>query len=131
MKLSTLQKIFTVNVSKLIIYCNSLDGFEARLDQVSRTNDQQRLYYYGHGVAVADAGGGLALVPRKRRTKTLQSAHADRRAVDLILDIDGVYQEKTEAYELLGIYWESLHPNNVWGGSWSDGNHFEMKKVPR
>lgn len=45
------------------------------------------------------------------------------------LDGDGEdddYVKDTASYKQLGIFWESLHPRNRWGGRYGDGNHFEM-----
>lgn len=43
---------------------------------------------------------------------------------------DGIpdYQTATRAYEMLGVYWESLHPLCRWGGRFTkaDGNHFSI-----
>lgn len=56
------------------------------------------------------------------------SNHKVRLAQDYNLFIDGEYQAETEAHRELGRFWESLHPDNVWGGSNSagDGNHYSM-----
>ena len=56
-----------------------------------------------------------------------ESAHKQRLAVDFNLFIDGVYQGDTEAHRPLGEYWESLHPDNVWGGNFDDGNHYSRR----
>ena len=60
-----------------------------------------------------------------------QSLHAERLAIDLILDIkdasgEWVYQRDSESYEVLGLFWESL--GGSWGGRFSspDGNHFSL-----
>jgi hypothetical protein len=57
------------------------------------------------------------------------SVHRDRLAVDLNLFIGGKWQQDTAAYESLGIFWESLHPDCKWGGRFSrpDGNHFSLQ----
>ena len=55
------------------------------------------------------------------------SAHKNRLAVDFNLFIDGEYQDTTEAHRPLGEYWESLNPDNVWGGRFDDGNHYSRR----
>ncbi len=57
------------------------------------------------------------------------SNHRRRLAVDFNLFLNGAYLTKTESHTVLGNYWESLHPNNRWGGRFSnkDGNHYEME----
>ena len=54
------------------------------------------------------------------------SLHYSGCAGDLILYKNGVYQSKTEIYQPLGEYWESVDPNCKWGGRWDDGNHFSF-----
>lgn len=61
-------------------------------------------------------------------SKTMNSKHCDRLAVDLNLFAGGAYASKTEDYKPLGEYWKSLDPANRWGGDFKgfpDGNHFE------
>jgi len=55
------------------------------------------------------------------------SNHKRRLAHDWNLFKDGVYLTETEDHRPLGEYWESLHPDNVWGGRFNDGNHYSMK----
>jgi hypothetical protein len=57
------------------------------------------------------------------------SIHRDRLAIDLNLFIDGRWQQDSAAYEPLGVYWESLGPDCIWGGRFSmpDGNHFSLR----
>jgi len=50
------------------------------------------------------------------------SYHYLRLAVDLNLFKDGVFLDKTEDHEELGIFWESL--GGTWGGRFDDGNHY-------
>jgi len=53
------------------------------------------------------------------------SNHRQRLAVDFNLFRDGQYLTKTEDYEPLGIYWESI--GGSWGGRFDDGNHFSLQ----
>ena len=54
--------------------------------------------------------------------------HGSRLAIDLNLFVwNGkrwAYQRTTEAHRPLGEFWESLHPDNRWGGRFKDGNHY-------
>lgn len=47
-------------------------------------------------------------------------------AGDILLYLNGVYQEYTEAHQKSGEYWESLDPSCKWGGRWGDGNHYSF-----
>ena len=54
--------------------------------------------------------------------------HPDRLAIDINLFWDGVYLDKTEHHEPLGLYWESI--GGIWGGRFKkkDGNHYEWSR---
>jgi len=52
------------------------------------------------------------------------SLHEKRLAIDLMLFKDGVYLTRTEDYEPLGLFWESI--GGTWGGRFNDGNHFSL-----
>ena len=56
-----------------------------------------------------------------------ESLHKQRLAVDLNLFMDGQYLRHTEAHRQFGEFWKGLHPDNRWGGDFSnpDGNHYE------
>lgn len=109
MTLSQAQKIFTLNIAKLIIWAYD-QGYELTFGEAVRTMEQQKIYL---------ASGA---------SKTLNSGHLKRLAVDLNLFIDGVYMTDTESYKPLAEYWKILHPKNIAGYDWKfDGNHFEMQ----
>ena len=55
----------------------------------------------------------------------IRSLHYRRLAIDLNLFRDGKFLEKTEDHIPLGKFWESIHPECVWGGMWNDGNHYQ------
>jgi len=55
------------------------------------------------------------------------SAHKQRLAVDLNLYKNGAYQKTTMAHKPFGEYWCALHPDNVWGGDFNDGNHYSRR----
>ena len=55
------------------------------------------------------------------------SAHKQRLAIDLnLFNPSGEYIEDSAGHQQFGEYWESLHPQNRWGGRFtpSDGNHY-------
>lgn len=52
------------------------------------------------------------------------SLHRSGLAVDINLYRDGVYLDKTEDHEPLGVYWESI--GGSWGGRFADGNHYSL-----
>jgi hypothetical protein len=64
------------------------------------------------------------------KSKTMQSQHLNRLAVDLNLFIDGELTWDVECYRILGEYWESLDPDCKWGGhfrGFCDAVHFEYR----
>lgn len=110
MKLSENQIIFSYNIADLILYANSL-GIGLTFGDAYRSEYQQKEYV------------------RTGKSKTLNSNHLKRLAVDFNFFIDGklVYDKNT--LQRLGDYWEKLHPKNRWGGNFSkftDTPHFEM-----
>jgi len=75
-----------------------------------RTKEQQEIYF------------------NEGKSKTMNSKHLSRLAIDLNLFVYGVYQTDKEAYKPLAEYWKTLHPDNRAGYDWGwDANHFEMK----
>lgn len=126
MKLSEKQRIFTRNIGKLILFAYE-NAFALTFGEVARTIEQQRIYF------------------KSGRSKTMNSRHLDRLAVDfnifyinaLLFTDSKEYLVDLEICRVLGDYWESLHPDNVWGGDWNrngimdetfrDPYHFEMK----
>ena len=126
MKLSEAQQIFAQNVARLIAWTPSNHGYSITLGEALRTPEQQLLYF--EGKTLAKIGSDIHFVQATRKTKTMDSQHLKKLAIDLNLFIDGEYQTGKEAYKPLAEYWKSLHPNNVAGYDWSwDSNHFEMK----
>lgn len=51
------------------------------------------------------------------RSKTLDSQHGKRLAIDLNLFLDGQLCSREQVLPL-GKWWEEQHPKNRWGGSW-------------
>lgn len=109
MSLSTEQAAFALDVCKLIPFATDL-GFTVTFGEVFRTAEQQAIY-------VKDG-----------RSKTMNSNHLRRLAVDLNFIKDGKLIYEAEALEPIGVFWEKLHPKNRWGGhftSFKDRPHFE------
>lgn len=57
------------------------------------------------------------------------SFHYKRLAIDLNLFFEGEWLRDTEDHERFGQYWETLGPENTWGGKFTrirggDGNHY-------
>ena len=64
-------------------------------------------------------------VGNKQSYSSANSLHKQRLAVDFNLFKDGEYLTRTEDYQPLGEYWESL--GGSWGGRFQDGNHFSIE----
>lgn len=70
------------------------------------------------------------------KSKTLDSRHLDKLAVDIVLFRDGVADFQPESYRPFGDYWEQC--GGVWGGRFGTGGdktkigwdpvHFEFTK---
>ncbi|PIB28913.1 hypothetical protein BFP77_08325 [Maribacter sp. 4U21] len=125
MKLSTKQQIFTLNIAKLILKANEM-GILLTFGDAFRTQDQQYLYYKG----LTFIKGMLAKVSRK--SWTMDGQHLKRLAVDFNHFLNGGADltYKKEYLQELGDYWESLHPDNRWGGNFKktiDTPHYEMR----
>lgn len=108
-KLLEKQFIFSRLVADLLIFCFQ-NGYEVTLGEAWRTDEQQAIYL------------------KKGLTKTKNSQHPKRLAIDLNLFRDGVYLTEREDYKLVAEHWESLNENCVAGYSWGwDANHFQLK----
>lgn len=117
MKLSQKQRIFTRNIACLIEYAYFID-IELTFGHAWRSlEEQKRLKAEG-------------------KSKTLNSKHLDRLAVDFNFFINGKLTYDFHKVKVLGDYWVSLHPDNRWGGDWNkngkpdgflDTPHFEMQ----
>lgn len=92
------QAAFLLDLAKLIEYATA-QGFVVTGGELYRTPEQQQIYV------------------KTGRSRTMNSLHLQRRAVDLNFFKDGklVYDKGTLAP--LGLFWESLHPLNSWGGN--------------
>ena len=111
MKLSDKQQLFTKNISSLIAYADLLG--------IGLT--------FGH--AYRDLETQKRLV-KEGKSKTLNSYHLKRLAVDFNFFINGKLTYDKHKLAELGRFWEDLHPDNRWGGnfkSFLDTPHFEMR----
>ncbi len=114
---------FTYDVSRLIDWAYD-NGYGLSFGEAWRSQETQEIYY------------------EQGKTKTLNSKHKERLAVDFNLFIgDGYfkYTDNPEDYRPLGEYWESLRKGNKWGGRFGvkkedydkevgwDTGHFERK----
>lgn len=110
MGLSSKQRLFTKNIGLLI-------GEAYRIGIGLTFGDAYRPeYLQRHYVATG-------------KSKTMNSKHLKRLAVDFNFFIDGNLTYKKEHIQELGDYWESLNPLNEWGGNWNtfiDTPHFQM-----
>ena len=116
MKLSQKQQVFSRNIASLIQFATS-KGYGLTFGHAWRSQEEQeRLLKEG-------------------KTKTMASNHLLRLAVDFNVFIDGKLCYEWDKLQPLGNYWESLHPQNRWGGDWNkngirdgfiDAPHFEM-----
>ena len=109
MTLREQQEIFIHNFAKLIVYIFE-QGYTCTAGELFRTEEQAK-WYAEHGMGI------------------LNSLHRERLAGDLNLFKNGQFAMHDKDYEPFGTYWESLHPSNRWGGRFSDGNHFEMRRA--
>lgn len=125
MRLSVQQQIFSQDVAKLIFYANLL-GINLTFGEAYRSEDQQELYYYGKTIRVDD--GELEIINAKKRTRTMNSYHLKRLAIDFNFFIRGKLYYKHELIDMIGLYWETLSIYNRWGGNFKgfyDSPHFQ------
>lgn len=109
-KLTEKQFEFSKNLCILVEYIFA-KGFYCSLGEVYRPPETAKLY--------AEKGIGIS-----------NSLHCIRLAVDLnIFSRNKEWLTKSEQYKFAGDFWETLHPDNKWGGRFGDGNHFEMKSL--
>ena len=118
MSLGTEQEIFAKHMVQLIQRAWEL-GFSVRIGEVQRPIEMQELYV------------------KRGSSKTMNSQHIKKLAVDLVLLKDGKICSAAQI-KPLGDWWQSLDAKNQWGGSWRglveagkssfvDSPHFERK----
>ena len=109
MSLVTEQSKFLLDVCKLINYATE-QGWVVTGGELHRSVEQQQIH--------VNAG----------RSKTMNSQHLKRCAIDLNFFKDGVLTWNREKLAAIGLYWEGLDPKNRWGGNFKtlvDVPHFE------
>lgn len=109
MSLSQEQAAFLLDACKLIQFATE-QGWTVTGGELARTPEQQAIH--------VKAG----------RSKTMNSIHLKRCAIDLNFFKDGKIVWDKAQLEPVGAYWESLHPKNRWGGNFKsllDVPHFE------
>ena len=107
------QAAFLLDLTKLIHKATEL-GFVVTAGELFRTPEQQQIYV------------------TTGRSKTMNSLHLQRRAVDLNFFVDGKLTYDKATLAPLGAFWESLHPLNSWGGNGVklvDAPHFSRGMV--
>ena len=92
------QAAFLLDMCKLIQKATEM-GFVVTGGELYRSPEQQQIH--------VKAG----------RSKTMNSLHLSRRAVDLNFFKDGKLTYDKATLAPLGAYWESLNPLNSWGGN--------------
>jgi hypothetical protein len=92
------QASFLLDVARLIFRATEL-GFSVTAGELYRTPEQQQIYV------------------KTGRSRTMNSLHLQRRAVDLNFFKDNQLCYDKAVLAPLGAYWESLHPLNSWGGN--------------
>ena len=111
MSLVAEQAAFLLDAAKLIQFATQ-EGFVVTGGELARTPEQQAIYV------------------KTGRSKTMNSIHLKRCAIDLNFFKDGKLIYDIKQLQIVGNYWESLHPNNSWGGNWKsfkDVPHFERR----
>lgn len=124
MSLRKKQSVFALNVSRLIQYAYEI-GYEITFGEAYRTESQQYLYFEGYNLM--KIGSELKLAKTKPKSKTMNSKHRKKLAIDINLFKDGEYLTDKASFKPLAEYWKSLNPKNNCGYYWNwDYNHFQM-----
>lgn len=109
------QWMFLQNLATLITFAAEMDGVELTGGGLWQDNQW-------HIKNSTDSEGPV--FPHSRL-----GFHPTRTAIDMNLFVDGVWQQGFHhIWIALGTFWERLHPDNRWGGNFSnikDYNHFE------
>lgn len=105
------QAAFLLDVTRLIQFATKA-GFMVTGGELYRTPEQQQIYM------------------KTGRSKTMNSNHLKRCAIDLNFFINGNLTYDRNILLPIGQYWESLNSKNSWGGNWKsfkDIPHFERR----
>lgn len=109
MSLVNEQAEFMKDLAKLINFCFD-QGWVITGGELFRTVEQQQIHI------------------KAGRSKTMNSLHMKRCAVDLNFFKEGRLVWDKQQLAPIGAYWESLNPKNRWGGNFKslvDVPHFE------
>ena len=107
----TEQAAFLLDAAKLIQHATAL-GFTVTGGELFRTTEQQEIYV------------------KTGRSKTMNSNHLKRLAIDLNFFKSGVLEYDVLVLTPIGEYWQSLDPKNSAGMFWKsfkDIPHFERR----
>lgn len=106
-------------------------------EQSAFLQDVAKLIQYAHNEGIVCTGGELFRTPEQQqiyvktgRSKTFNSKHLTRLAIDLNFFIDGILCYDVNKLSKVGKYWESLSPKNSAGMFWKsfkDLPHFERR----
>ena len=104
------KQLFAHNIARLILWANE-QGYAITFGEALRTPEQQRIYLI------------------QKKTKTKNSLHLLKLAIDLNLFKGGKFLDRAEDHKPLGEHWKSLDAGNTWGGDWGwDGNHYSYEE---
>jgi hypothetical protein len=116
MSLVDRQAGFLLDVCKLVQFATEKHGLVVTGGELERKAEMQEIYV------------------KTGRSKTLNSLHLKKCAVDLFFfeSVNGNLKLTYDVQKLkpVGEYWESLNPDNSWGGNWNsfkDVPHFERR----
>lgn len=105
------QAAFLLNVCSLVAHATAI-GFDVTGGELWRTQEQQAVYR------------------KTGKSKTDNSMHLQRLAIDLNFFMHGVWIQDKKQLQEFGDFWESMNPKNRWGGNWVtflDTPHFERQ----
>jgi peptidoglycan L-alanyl-D-glutamate endopeptidase CwlK len=105
---------FLKDVATLIQFIES-EGDVATAGELQRTAYQQKEYL------------------RTGRSKTMNSLHLSKLAIDLAIFHSGIWLQDRDSLMKYGAFWQGLHEDNEWGGSWisfQDLPHFQ-RRLPK
>jgi len=110
---------FLIDIANLINFA-AKNNFILTGGELYRTEEQQKIY--------VSTG----------KSKTMDSNHLKRLAIDFNVFFKGELTYDWETIKVLGDYWESLSPQNRWGGDFNknekkdgfiDSPHFERQLI--
>jgi hypothetical protein len=110
MNLREKQHLFVYDIHILLTWLFT-NGYEVTFGEAERTKEQQQIHF----------NNGL--------TKTLNSLHLKKLALDINIFKDGILLSKKEDFRDIAHFWCSLSPFNDCGYWWDwDFRHFERRE---